>query len=84
MAEKTNSQTRLDEDSRILSDEDRVLRLVESHGGRVKQSTLSDELAWSHAKVSLLVSSLTEDDKLGKVRIGRHNLLMLPEHDFRE
>jgi hypothetical protein len=62
----------------LLSDEERVERLLEQNGGRMKQATIVSETGWSNAKVSQLLSSMDEDGQIEKLRIGRENLISLP------
>jgi uncharacterized membrane protein len=66
-------------DPELLSDEERVERLLERNGGRMKQANIVDETGWSNAKVSQLLSSMAEDGQVEKLRIGRENLISLPE-----
>ena len=65
-------------DPELLSDEERVERLLERNGGRMKQATIVKETDWSNAKVSQLLSSMDDDDRVDKLRIGRENLISLP------
>ncbi|MCG1004223.1 MULTISPECIES: hypothetical protein [Halobacterium] len=65
-------------DPELLSDEERVERLLREHGGRMKQSEIVEETRWSTAKVSQLLSSMADDDRVEKLRIGRENLISLP------
>ena len=67
----------LDED--LLSDEERVERLLERNGGRMRQANIVDETGWSNAKVSQLLSSMEEEDRIDKLRIGRENLISFPD-----
>lgn len=62
----------------LLSDEERVLRLLHQQGGRMKQAAIVDETDWSNAKVSQLLSEMAENGQLDKLRIGRENLISLP------
>jgi uncharacterized membrane protein len=62
----------------LLSDEERVLRLVEENGGRMKQQEVKDALDWSRTKTSNVVNDLQEADKLEVYRLGRENTLALP------
>jgi uncharacterized membrane protein len=66
-------------DERLLSDEERVLRLLQAEGGRMKQVDIVDETDWSNAKVSQLLSSMAEEGHIEKLRIGRENLISLPD-----
>ncbi len=67
-----------DVDFDLLSDEERVEYLLEQNGGRMKQATIVKETGWSNAKVSQLLSSMDDDDRVDKLRIGRENLISLP------
>ena len=66
----------------LLSDEERVERLLESNGGRMKQAAIVEETDWSNAKVSQLLSSMDEEDRIDKLRIGRENLISFPDVDI--
>ena len=66
-------------DLALLSDEERVEYLLEESGGRMKQADIVKETGWSNAKVSQLLSSMADDDRVDKLRIGRENLISLPE-----
>jgi uncharacterized membrane protein len=44
----------------------------------MKQATIVKETGWSNAKVSQLLSSMDEQDRIDKLRIGRENLISLP------
>jgi uncharacterized membrane protein len=62
----------------LLSDEERVEQLLREHDGRMKQSKIVEETRWSHAKVSQLLTSMEDEDRIEKLRIGRENLISLP------
>ncbi|UPW00851.1 hypothetical protein M0R88_01815 [Halorussus gelatinilyticus] len=62
----------------LLSNEERVLRLLERRGGRIKQRAVVDELGWTEAKTSQVVGSLREQGKIESFRLGRENVLALP------
>jgi hypothetical protein len=67
----------------LLSNEERVLRLLEENGGRMKQQQVVQELDWTDAKTSQVVGNLREDGDVEVFRIGRENVLALPgETDF--
>ena len=68
-------------DEGLLSDEERVLRLLEINGGRMKQARIVKETNWSNAKVSQLLSAMDDDGEIDKLRIGRENLISLPDVD---
>ncbi len=65
----------------LLSDEERVERLLETNGGRMKQAAIVEETGWSNAKVSQLLSEMAENDRIQKLRIGRENLITVPDED---
>jgi len=69
------------EDLSLLADDERVLRLLDDNGGRMRQAEIVAETKWSDAKVSQLLSSMAEDDQITKLRIGRENLISLPDVD---
>ncbi|WP_247010333.1 helix-turn-helix transcriptional regulator [Halorientalis litorea] len=71
-------------DTELLSDEERVERLLERNGGRMKQANIVTETGWSNAKVSQLLSSMDEDGRIDKLRIGRENLISFPDEDITE
>ena len=70
-----------DADLSLLADDERVLRLLERNGGRMRQADIVEETGWSDAKVSQLLSSMADDDAITKLRIGRENLISLPDVD---
>ena len=71
-------------DMDLLSDEERVELLLEQKGGRMKQANIVKETGWSDAKVSQLLSSMADNDRVEKLRLGRENLISLPDEDERE
>lgn len=66
-------------DPTLLSDEERVERLLEANGGRMKQADIVAETDWSNAKVSQLLSAMADEGRVEKLRIGRENLITLAE-----
>lgn len=68
-------------DVELLSDPERVERLLEEHGGRMKQAAIVEETDWSTAKVSQLLSDMAEEERVEKLRIGQENLISLPDED---
>ena len=65
--------------SELLSNEERVLALLEQHDGRLKQKKVAETLDWSAAKTSQVVGTLREDGEVETFRIGRENVLTLPD-----
>ncbi|WP_418281369.1 helix-turn-helix transcriptional regulator [Halorubrum sp. DTA98] len=68
-------------DLSLLSDEERVERLLDRRGGRMRQADIVAETGWSDAKVSQLLSTMAADDRVEKLRLGRENLISLPDGD---
>ncbi|MFB6104652.1 MAG: helix-turn-helix transcriptional regulator [Halobacteriaceae archaeon] len=71
-----------DADPTLLSDEERVERLLEREDGRMKQAAIVEETDWSNAKVSQLLSSMADEGRVEKLRIGRENLITLADADI--
>jgi len=69
----------VDED--LLSNEEQVIRLVEANGGRMKQKRVAEELDWTAAKTSQVVTGLRDEGDLDGFRLGRENVLSLPGYD---
>ena len=65
----------------LLSPEERVLRLIERNGGRMKQKTVTEELDWSAARTSQVVGDLRDDGAVESFRLGRENVLRLPDEE---
>ncbi|MFB6266516.1 MAG: hypothetical protein ABEI31_02555 [Halodesulfurarchaeum sp.] len=63
----------------LLSNEERVIQYLESQGGRAKQQEIVEALDWTEAKTSQVLSEMQEDETVEKFRIGRENVVKLPE-----
>jgi hypothetical protein len=68
-------------DPELLSDEERVEHLLDRNGGRMKQARIVKETGWSDAKVSQLLSTMADDGRIKKLRLGRENLISLPDEE---
>lgn len=68
-------------DSELLSNEEQVLQLIEQRGGRMKQKEVAEQLEWTDAKTSQVTKKLREEGDLEGFRLGRENVLALPEED---
>lgn len=66
-------------DVELLSNEERVIETLRQLGGRAKQQRVVEELGWTDAKTSQVVSRLREDGSIEGFRLGRENVLILPE-----
>ncbi|WP_323191182.1 hypothetical protein [Halostella sp. PRR32] len=63
----------------LLSNEERVLRLLEQRDGRMKQQEVVTALDWTEAKTSQVVGDLRDEGKIESFRLGRENVLSLPD-----
>lgn len=63
----------------FLSNEDRVLQLLEDNGGRMRQTDVVDETDWSKSKVSRVLAEMEEDGQVVKVDVGKGNVVTRPE-----
>ncbi|MFO7927679.1 MAG: helix-turn-helix transcriptional regulator [Halobacteriota archaeon] len=68
-------------DEQLLSDEERVVSMLESHGGRMKQVDIVNNIEWSKSKVSMLLSEMEDDGLVSKLRVGRENIVSLAGHE---
>jgi hypothetical protein len=65
----------------LLSDEERVVDLLEDNGGRMKQVDIVEATDWSKSKVSMLLSDVEEAERISKLRVGRENIVSLTSHE---
>jgi len=65
----------------LLSNEERVLQFVREQGGRVKQQEIVEAFDWTEARTSQIVRDLRDDDSLEGFRLGRENVLKLPDDE---
>ncbi|WP_311171608.1 helix-turn-helix transcriptional regulator [Halobellus ordinarius] len=66
----------------LLSNQERVLALVEHKGGRMKQQEVAGTLDWTDAKTSQVVRKMRDEGDLDAFRLGRENVLVLPDEEF--
>jgi hypothetical protein len=71
-------------DPELLSDEERVETLLEQNGGRMRQADIVKETDWSDAKVSQLLSRMADEGSIEKLRLGRENVISLPDGEDEE
>ncbi|WP_324662167.1 helix-turn-helix transcriptional regulator [Haloarcula sediminis] len=65
------------EEPALLDDDDRVIKLLEENGGRMKQVDIVETTDWSKSKVSMLLSDMEEAGDISKLRVGRENIISL-------
>lgn len=63
----------------LLSNEERVLRALHEHDGRMKQQDLVEALGWTEAKTSQVVSGMRDEGTIEGFRLGRENVLSLSD-----
>ncbi|MFB6187304.1 MAG: DUF4897 domain-containing protein [Halobacteriaceae archaeon] len=84
-SESTSQETESERPpSELLSNEEQVLQLLEQNNGRMKQQDIVDRLDWTEAKTSQVVNKMKEQDDIEVFRIGRENILRLPEEESGE
>lgn len=65
----------------LLSNEERVKRVLRERGGRARQQEVVAETGWTEAKTSQVVGGMRDSGDLESFRIGRENVLKLPDAD---
>jgi len=66
----------------LLSNQEQVLALVDHEGGRMKQQAVAQTLDWTDAKTSQVVRKMRDEGDLDAFRLGRENVLVLPDEEF--
>lgn len=67
-------------DEPLETPDERVLSLLREEGGRMKQARVAERLDWSSAKTSRVVGDLREAGEVETFRVGRENVVALPEN----
>lgn len=68
----------------LMSNEERVLYTLREHGGRMKQTALRQELDWAAPKTSKVLGDLKEAESVDVFRLGRKNVVTLPDTGLTE
>jgi len=68
-----------DTQAAVLTDEERVLELLNANGGRMRQAAIAAEFDWSASKTSRVVGRLSDEGSVEKLQLGRENLVTLPD-----
>jgi hypothetical protein len=69
------------ENGDLLTDEDRVVRILRGNGGKMKQAEIVEQTDWSKSKVSMLLSDMEDSGTISKLRLGRENVIELEDGD---
>lgn len=80
-AESADAEPPAEPPDELLSNEERVEQFLSGHGGRAKQQEIVDGLGWTEAKTSQVLSDMQASDRIEKFRIGRENVVKLPDTD---
>ncbi|WP_435347160.1 helix-turn-helix transcriptional regulator [Haloarchaeobius sp. HRN-SO-5] len=65
----------------VMTDEERVLDLLEANGGRMRQAAIAERFDWSASKTSRIVGKLADGDAVEKLQLGRENLVDLVDDE---
>lgn len=79
--ESTTSEAATADLDELATDEDQVVSLLESEGGRIRQAEIAERLDWSPSKTSRVLSDLAEEGTVEKLRIGRENVIDLADEE---
>jgi uncharacterized membrane protein len=60
-----------------VTDDERIVQILESNGGRMKQNDIVDAVDWSKSKVSRVTGKLADEGVIRETQIGRENVLEL-------
>ncbi|MGB6067157.1 MAG: helix-turn-helix domain-containing protein [Desulfomonilaceae bacterium] len=63
--------------SALVTEEDKILRLLRTSGGTMRQSEITERTKFSKAKTSQLLTSLEGDGKLARYKKGRDKIVTL-------
>jgi uncharacterized membrane protein len=66
-------------ESPLLSEGDKVIKLVKSSGGSMRQSEITDQLRFSKAKTSQLLAALEKKGSITRYKNGRDKIVTLKE-----
>jgi uncharacterized membrane protein len=66
-------------ESLLLREEDKVLKLLKSHGGRMRQSAITEQCRFSKAKTSQLLAALEKSGNITRYKNGRDKIVTLKE-----
>ena len=62
------------------SDQDKILHLLQSSGGSLKQSEVSDKLRFSRAKTSLLLAEMEKNSLVRRYKKGKNKIIFSVEN----
>ena len=62
-----------------MSEEDKVLKLLKSYGGSMRQSEITEQCRFSKAKTSQLLTALEKKGSITRYKSGRDKIVTLKE-----
>ena len=65
-----------------MTPDEYLLRGLERDGGRLRQQEICARTGWSEPTVSRLLTEMEADDQIVRYRLGRENLVCLPEYEL--
>lgn len=65
---------------KVESDQDKILQLLQSSGGNLKQSEVCNKLRFSRAKTSLLLAEMEENSLVKRYKKGKNKIVFLAEN----
>jgi uncharacterized membrane protein len=63
----------------IESDEEKIIKIIRSSGGKVRQSTITEQCRFSKAKTSQLLAALEQKGIITRYKKGRDKIVTLNE-----
>lgn len=63
----------------LVTNEERVLKYLNSKGGRAKQKSIGEEFEWSDARTSQLLSRMEDEGEINRLRMGREKIVEIPD-----
>jgi uncharacterized membrane protein len=76
---KNNASSATTIESPIMSEEDKVLKLLKSFGGSMRQSEITEQSRFSKAKTSQLLAALEKSGSITRYKNGRDKIVTLKE-----
>lgn len=78
---QSQSEKNVPEDLHLeaLSKEERILRLLDEHDGRMRQADIVKETEWSKSTVSRVLADMESAEQVVKIDVGRGNIVTRPE-----
>lgn len=65
----------------VMTDAERILELLKTNDGRMRQTDIADAFDWSASKTSRVVGKMTDEGTVEKLQLGRENLIEMRDHD---